>query len=117
MKAKIEVFTSPTCPHCPSAIRLAKELASERDDVRVIESSLAIGKNRKRAERLGVMSTPTLFITGPAIQHRIGFRGTPSKKSLIKAVNIALGLEEMEEPEPVGEKIKRFLKEKLKIKV
>jgi len=32
-KSKIEVFTSPTCPHCPSAVKLAKELEQERDDV------------------------------------------------------------------------------------
>jgi len=99
-KAKIEVFTSPTCPHCPSAKKVAEDLAAERDDVKVIETSTYSKKGQKRAESMQIRSVPTLFITSSEYEGRIGHVGTPSKDRLTQMVNITLGLENWPEEKP-----------------
>ena len=97
MRATIEVFTSPTCPHCPSAKKLAFEVAKERDDVVVKEMSTATHEGQRKAKRYGIMSVPTLIIQGPASSQPIGLRGTPPRKGLIKAIDISLGLDQWKE--------------------
>lgn len=94
---KIEIFTSPTCPYCPSAVKLAKELLKERNDFKIVESSTGTEYGRKRAQSFDVRSVPTLFITGPATNDRIGYVGVPSKNSLNKMLNIASGKEKWPE--------------------
>jgi len=112
MKAKIEIFTSPTCPYCPRAVSVAQELKKERDDIKIIETSTYSAKGQKRARMLGVRSVPTMFITGPAYPDRIGYVGAPSKSRLNQMVNIALGIEEWKQPESLWSKLK-----KIKIKI
>jgi len=116
-KAKIEVFTSPTCPHCPHAKKVVQELSKEREDIKFIETSTATHKGQKRSESLGVRSVPTLFIKGPGYPDRIGYVGTPSKSQLNKMVNIALGLESWEEEkkESFFSKISKRINIKIKI--
>ena len=112
-KVKIQVFTSPTCPHCHPALDLAKQIEKERDDVKVTELSTATPHGHRKAEQLGVMALPTIFVKGPAYPQDIGFKGLPSKKGLLKAIDISLGKAEWEEK-------KGFLKsivEKLPIKI
>lgn len=113
-KVKIEVFTSPTCPHCPHAKKAAAEFAKNNEGVKVVETSTATSQGRKRSTNFGIRSVPTLFITGPATNERIGFVGTPSQSQLDKMVKIALGKENWPEQE------KGFFSkivEKLKIKI
>ncbi len=112
-KVKIEVFTSPTCPHCPHAKKAAFDFAGERDYVKVVESSTATSKGKKRADNFGVRSVPTLFITGPGTPDRIGFVGTPSQKQLEKMTKIALGKENWPEEKGLFSRIA----EKLNIKI
>lgn len=112
MTTKIEVFTSPTCPYCPSAVKLAKEVEKERDEVKVIEQSTATKEGNRRAKLLNVMSVPTVFVKGPEFD-RIGFRGTPPKDKLLEAIDISLGLKEWEPPKSFLEK----LKEKIPINI
>lgn len=95
-KSKIEVFTSPTCPHCPTALRLAKEVESERDDVKVIETSTGTQQGHRRAEQFNIMTVPTVFVKGPK-HDIIGFRGPPMKKELLHAIDISLGLSKLPE--------------------
>ncbi len=109
MVATIEVFTSPTCPHCPSAVKLAKELAKEMDDVKVIESSTATSQGQKRAQKYSIMTVPTVLVSGPSHPQKIGLQGTPPKSSLIKAVEVSLGLRQWEK-----EKQKSFFSKLLK---
>ena len=52
MRSKITVFTSPTCPHCPGAVKLVKEVSRERDDVVVEVLSTATHKGSKKAREL-----------------------------------------------------------------
>ncbi len=112
-KVKIEVFTSPTCPHCHPALNLAKQIEKERDDVKVTELSTATPHGHRKAEQMGVMALPTIFVRGPAYPQDIGFRGLPSKKGLLKAIDISLGKAEWEEKKGL---LKSVL-EKLSIKI
>ena len=50
MKHKIEVFTSPTCPHCPGAVKVVEE-AKEKlgDEIEVQILSIADPANRDLA--------------------------------------------------------------------
>lgn len=56
----IEVFTSPTCPHCPGALAMAK--AMQMQDVQVIEISTATPQGYAKAALYGVQAVPTIFI-------------------------------------------------------
>ncbi|NTV24391.1 MAG: hypothetical protein HGA85_08575 [Nanoarchaeota archaeon] len=97
--AIIEVFTSPTCPFCPGAVKIAKELENERKEVTVKVYSTATPEGNKRAGHLDVRSVPTMFVTGPGYPDRIGYVGVPSRSGLTKMVNISLGKESWEEKE------------------
>ena len=105
MKAKIEIFTSPTCPHCPKAVKKAEELAKERDDIKILEISTATKNGQKKARELNVRSVPTLFITGPGYEDRIGHVGVPSRNALEKMIAIALGKEQWKEKKSLFSRI------------
>lgn len=62
--AVIEVFTSPTCPHCPRALEMARQLAMEMTGVQVVEQSTATPQGYAKAALYGVQAVPTVFING-----------------------------------------------------
>ena len=95
-KSEIMVFTSPTCPHCLLALNLAKQIKKERN-VKVIEVNTATPHGQEKAKQMGIMAVPTIFVKGPAYPQVIGLKGLPSKKGLLKVVDISLGIEEWEE--------------------
>ncbi len=113
IRAKIEVYTSPTCPHCPHAKKVADEVAKNRDDVKVIEISTGTKNGQKKARNNNVRSVPTIFVTSSEIEDKIGHVGTPSKKSLNKMIDLSLGKEEW--PEHKG--LFQIILDKLKIKI
>jgi small redox-active disulfide protein 1 len=90
MKSTIEVFTNLTCPHCPPAIKLAREIKQERDDVELVETIINYEEGAQRAAQFGIRSTPTILISGPK-SDVLAFKGTPSKENLINAINASLG--------------------------
>ncbi len=93
MKVKVEVFTSPTCPHCPAAIRLARSVEGRIPDViKVVETSSGTHFGFQRMKKFNIMATPTIIISGPAIHDKIGFRGTPSRDKFLKAISEASGI-------------------------
>lgn len=98
-KSIIEIFTSPTCPHCPGALELAREVEQERKDVEVVELSTTTQEGIKKAQEFNVMTVPTIFVKGQEHNEILGFRGTPSKERLIKAVEISLGFKKAKELE------------------
>jgi len=114
-EAKIEIFTSPTCPYCPNAVRVAKELSKEMPEIKILETNTGTEKGRKRAENNDVRSVPTLFITGDGYPERIGYIGAPSKDKLRKMVNIATGKERWEEPDGFLSRLSKNLKIKIKL--
>lgn len=105
-KAKVELFTSPTCPHCPHAAKAVREVLKERDDASLAEFSTMTGQGKRRAQQYMVMSVPTVIITGPGYPDPIGLRGTPSKKALSDSIDICLGLKDFEEPKGLWQSIK-----------
>ncbi|MBR9675795.1 hypothetical protein GOV05_02195 [Candidatus Woesearchaeota archaeon] len=119
MSVKISVFTSPTCPHCPAAINVARTVSKEMG-VRLVEISTATNEGSKKARAHQIMSVPTTIIKGDGYDQNIGFKGAPSKASLIKAVRIANGEEGFQEKKKsfgLGQKINSFIKDKFKIKI
>ena len=96
MKATVNVFFSPMCPHCPSAKRLAAEVASERDDIEVKEINTMTPEGSALAGSYGIMSVPTIVIFGEG-QQPIGITGTPSKGHFYRAIDIALGKDKFPE--------------------
>lgn len=78
----IEVFTSPTCPHCPRALMMAKQLEMQVPGIQVVEFSTATPQGFAKAALYGVQAVPTIFING-----RRAFVGSPpSIEALQQAV-------------------------------
>ncbi|HIH44689.1 MAG TPA: glutaredoxin [Candidatus Methanoperedenaceae archaeon] len=63
-KVVIEVFTSPTCPHCPRAVEMSKELAIQVPGIEVREMSTATPEGSAKAGYYGVRAVPSIFING-----------------------------------------------------
>lgn len=116
MAVKINVFTSPTCPHCPSAVKAVDGIKDEVEGIIVEELSTATPKGQKLARKHNIMSVPTIIIEG-VTQENIGFRGTPSKKSLLKAINIAKGIDQFEEKKGFFENLAEIIQDKFKVKI
>ena len=110
---KIEIFTSPTCPYCPKAVKVAKELAKGIESIKIIEISTGTREGSRRAAQNDVRSVPTLFIRGPGYLGMIGYVGAPSREKLMKMVEIAQGKAEWKEEEGLISRIAAKLKIKL----
>ena len=91
------LFTSVTCPHCPTAKQLFNETKQERDDTDFHDLLLNNPSNQELAKKFGVMSVPTTIIYGPGHEKPIGLRGAQSKETLHKYLDIANGKRELEE--------------------
>lgn len=91
---KIEVFTSPTCPHCPAAVRATKELLDTYPDlaerVKWSEVSTATGRGRKRAQSYEIRSVPTIILTNEAGE-KGGITGAPGPEKYAKIAYKMLG--------------------------
>ncbi|WP_421077607.1 MJ0307 family thioredoxin [Methanothermococcus sp. Ax23] len=72
---KIEVFTSPMCPHCPAAKRVVEEVASGMEGVEI--EHVDVMKEPERAANYGIMAVPTIVIDG-----EVKFVGAPTKEAL-----------------------------------
>lgn len=116
-RVKISVFTSPTCPHCPSAIKLANEIKHADGMINVIEYNSGNSKGQKQARKFGIMSVPTVLVKGSSFPNSIVFRGTPFKNDLLKAIRVARGEEELEEEKTFTENILEFIRKKFKIRI
>lgn len=65
MAVKVEVFHSPTCPHCPKAISLLRDVKSELGDVLEVEEvNVIYPEGRDRALSYGISAVPTIVING-----------------------------------------------------
>ena len=73
---KIEIFTSPQCPHCPAAKRVVEEVLAEiKGDFEV--EHVNVMDEPKRAADYGIMAVPTIVIDG-----EVAFMGAPQKEQL-----------------------------------
>ena len=79
MTIKIEVFSTDSCPHCPSAERVAEEAKNELNDIDLEIVKINSEENRQRAINYGIMAVPTIVING-----QVAFTGAPTKEQLIE---------------------------------
>jgi len=79
MTIKIEVFSTDSCPHCPSAVRVAEEAKNELNDIELEIVKINNDEARQRAMNYKIMAVPTIVING-----QIAFTGAPSKEQLIE---------------------------------
>lgn len=79
----IEVFTSPSCPHCPRALAMAQELASKMPGIQAVEVSTGTPQGFAKAALYDVKAVPTVFIN-----RKRAFTGAPPS---IEALRQALG--------------------------
>lgn len=96
-KAKVMLFTSPTCPHCPSAKKFIYSFKNERSDFELIEYSTLSRDGQKKAEKYNVMSVPTFIIKGPGFPDPIGLIGIQNNETMNKYLDIALGIKNLED--------------------
>ncbi len=86
---KIEVFTSPGCPHCPTAVRVTRELMEENPElaerVRWKEMSTATPEGSRKAQAYGIRAVPTIIFTNKRGE-RGGYVGAPSKKRYLEII-------------------------------
>ena len=94
-KSIIEVFTSPTCPHCPNAVKVAEEISKERQDVIVKNLSTALPEGNLKARKFNILSVPTVFVKGPGHEEILAIRGVPSKMKLNELLDISQGLKKI----------------------
>lgn len=78
----IEVFTSPSCPHCPGAIAMAQELARGMPNVQAIEIPTSTPQGLAKAALYDVKAVPTVFIN----RRRAFIGAPPSIEELRQAV-------------------------------
>lgn len=90
-KVVIELFTSPTCPHCHTARNMLNELSKVREDILVYEHSIVTQDGSERARIMEVMSVPSLFLKGPNSEEIVGFKGTPVTAKINEEIDKALG--------------------------
>ncbi len=107
-RAKIYLFTSPTCPSCPPAKNFMSEFKKERDDAVFSEYSTITSEGRKLARKFNVMSVPTFIIIGPGYPTPIGLRGIQSTKSMNKYIDMSLGLVKEDKKKGLFDKLKEL---------
>jgi thioredoxin 1 len=96
-KTLIEVFTSPTCPHCPSAKKVVEEVFSERGDVIMREMNSVNLEVQSKMQEFQISSVPTIFIKGPGHGEILAMQGTPSKERLMELIDLSQGKKNLEE--------------------
>lgn len=93
----IEVFTSPTCPHCPGAVKATKELFEKHQELKKEaiwkEISTASPSGYKKARSYGITAVPTIIITNLKTNEKFGITGTPSEEKYIELIYKAIGKE------------------------
>jgi len=79
MTVRIELFYSPTCPYCPEAKRILREVLESIDrEFHVDKVNVFSPEGLERAKKYGILSVPTIIIEN---KHKL--IGVPRKESLL----------------------------------
>lgn len=62
MELLIELFTSPTCPHCPAAKRVTESVVKQMEGALLIERDVSIPEHVEIAARYGIQGVPTIVV-------------------------------------------------------
>ena len=112
MQPQILLFTSPTCPACPSAKRTLKQFSLTHQEIQttLYETHMPIGQTL--AKKYDIYSVPTFIIQGPAIDHPMGLIGNKSIQTLKKYCDIAVGKKQLEHKKSFWQKTKEVILKK-----
>jgi len=94
-KAKVYLFWSPTCLHCPPARDMIHKLHSKRDDFELIEYEPGSRGSQEKFVEFEVVSTPTFIIQGPGHEENIGLRGNQGERVMNKYIDVAVGKQKL----------------------
>ncbi|WP_413823687.1 MULTISPECIES: MJ0307 family thioredoxin [unclassified Methanobrevibacter] len=75
---KIEVFTSPTCPHCPAAVKVVEEAKKQIEGIEIEVLDASNEENREKAMEYQIYAVPTIVIDG-----NVEFVGAPTLQELL----------------------------------
>jgi thioredoxin 1 len=79
IKLKIEIYTSPTCPYCPAAIRmLQKAVDIYEDAIEVTKVDITTPSGQELASFYNIQATPTIVMNG-----EVKFRGPPPSQGIL----------------------------------
>jgi len=82
MPVKIEVFYSPSCPHCPKAIRLVRKVAPRfGEKVTIEEINTCTPEGQEKSDAYGIYAVPAIALNG-----KVKFLGAPSEEELLAAI-------------------------------
>jgi small redox-active disulfide protein 1 len=75
---EVEVYSSPSCPHCPQAVEMVKKIASEFGErIKWLEIDITSWVGFHKILDYGILHVPTIVINGdPA------FIGVPDENNL-----------------------------------
>jgi len=79
----IKVITSPTCPYCPQAVKLVRELAKNDSGIIAVELPITTSRGYQEAVKFGISGVPSLIINDRHVVH-----GLPSKEKLLMAIEM-----------------------------
>jgi small redox-active disulfide protein 1 len=89
---KIEVFTSPTCPHCPAAVRATEMLVEQNPDlaekIKWKEMSTASAEGSRKAHAYGIRGVPTIVVTNEKGE-KMAYVGAPKQETYKKLIKEA----------------------------
>jgi len=78
-KLKIEIYTSPTCPYCPAALKMLKNAQKIYDDaIDVLIVDITSKDGQRLAGFYNVLATPTIVMND-----EVKFRGAPPGESVL----------------------------------
>ncbi len=80
----IQVFVTPTCPYCPSAVRTAHKMAIESDFIKA--DMVEVIEFPHLAHKYGVMGVPKVVIN-----EKISFEGSLPETHFLQHVLLAIG--------------------------
>ena len=91
---KILVFSSSHCPHCPAAVKVAKEVISQYREHKIgFEKIRTTTRNGKRlAKSYGVSALPTLILFDDEGNESKRITGAPKHSSLKSDIEKILGI-------------------------
>jgi len=75
----LELFTSPTCPHCPRARETIGEAVKTMRNALLVEREVTEPENAELARGYGIQSVPTLIVNG-----RYRIEGVPLRDDLLR---------------------------------
>ena len=79
----IKVLTSPTCPYCPQAVRMVKEIVNRDPNIIAIELSVTTPQGYNEAVKFGISGVPAIIINDRRVIH-----GLPSYEALLEEINL-----------------------------